>query len=62
MCIIIEIDLFSTFGLKQYITTPTQKSGGVLELLFTNVADPFTFSLPVYFTDHHFIAASYHDT
>ena len=49
--------LFQRFGLQQYISTPTQISGGTLDLLFTNATNPHIVTIPTYFTDHHLIAA-----
>ena len=50
--------LFLTFGISQYILSPTQLSGGILDLMFTNTINPYVFTVPVYFSDHHFVAGA----
>jgi hypothetical protein len=54
------IDLFNQFGLQQYISTPTHRSGGILDLIFTNHGNTKVTTQPLYFTDHHFVAARFY--
>jgi hypothetical protein len=55
-------DLFSEFGLQQYISTPTHNLCGMLDLIFTTHTNTQTTTHPLYFTDHHFIAARFYPT
>jgi exonuclease III len=53
-------DLFRQFSLQQYISTPTHNLAGVLDLMFTTNENTQTATHPVYFSDHHFIAARHY--
>ena len=53
------IDLFGKSGLRQYVNSPTHVDGGILDLIFTNISDPYHFVMPVYFSDHFFVGASF---
>jgi hypothetical protein len=55
-------ELFDQFGLHQHISTPTHSMGGTLDLIFTTHENVQTVQHPIYFTDHHFIAARFYPT
>jgi hypothetical protein len=56
------VTLFNQFGLQQLVSAPTHSSGGMLDLIFTSHANTKSITHPLYFTDHHFIAARLYRT
>lgn len=44
-------------NISQFIQNPTHELGSVLDLMFTNYKQVSTYNIPVYYSDHHLIAA-----